>query len=95
MRSNIVTFLREKSPLTTKREMNAALEQCMDDYQHTHDTLWRILTVLCEEFGMEIGIKPRSLVEEESSDRPCPGCGKMVNHSQSGIGLSCVPVSEW
>lgn len=43
--------------------MNAAIDKVMDqakdDYQHTHDSLWRILEVLCDEFDLKLTIQPR------------------------------------
>lgn len=35
------------------------LELAHKDYQHTHDTMWKLLTLLCEEFGMKLSIEPK------------------------------------
>jgi hypothetical protein len=39
-----------------EHEIDAATQ----DYQHTHDTLWKMLQLLCDEFGMTLSIKPKA-----------------------------------
>ncbi len=41
------------------RELEMELRYAHDDYQHTHDGLWQILSVLCDEFGLKLTIKPK------------------------------------
>lgn len=43
-------------PFVTKRTMDRYIEQANDDYQHTHDVLWKILNLLCEEFGLHLTV---------------------------------------
>jgi hypothetical protein len=38
------------------RELEQELEQEREDYQHSHDTLWKILTLLCTEFGLNLSV---------------------------------------
>ena len=33
------------------------LDQQDDEYQHTHNTLWDIMDLLCDEFGVELNVK--------------------------------------
>ena len=58
--------------MTSKRKqirlLESELENAHNDYEHTHDTMWRILTLLCEEFNMKLGMRPKSLLEEDCDD---------------------------
>lgn len=41
------------------RELEREVQQAHDDYQHTHDTMWKLLTLLCEEFNLELTVRPK------------------------------------
>ncbi len=38
--------------------LEAEIQDAHDDYQHTHDALWRILSILCGEFGLGLQARP-------------------------------------
>ncbi len=46
------------------KTLEAEIELMREDYQHTHDTLWRVLRLICDEYGMNLEIRPR-----DGSDR--------------------------
>ena len=58
--------------MTSKRkrikELEQALETEREDYQSTHDSLWRVLDVLCDEFDLKLGIRPMSILEQKEQE---------------------------
>lgn len=53
-------------PFVTKRTMDAAIDEAYADYQHTRDALWKILTLLCEEFGLHLAVTQDDCGVEEN-----------------------------
>lgn len=51
--------------MTNKKELQSEIDRLNDDYQHTHDTMWRIFQLLCDEFGMTLTMRPKSLLEQD------------------------------
>jgi hypothetical protein len=43
------------------KELEAEVQRERDDYQHTHDTMWSLLALLCEEFGLTLNAVPMVL----------------------------------
>jgi hypothetical protein len=67
--------------------LTSELEQERESYQRTHDTLWSIFQLLCDEFNMQLTIRAKSLLEPECTDDPCI--------CQNGIGCTTKPYEEW
>jgi hypothetical protein len=59
----MVKFLRIGGMTMNKqkriRHLERELQQAHDDYQHTHDSLWKMLAVLCDEFGLKLSIQAK------------------------------------
>ena len=38
------------------KELERDIRHQQEDYQHTHDALWKVLSVICDEFGLSLTV---------------------------------------